>query len=208
MVNPIQESQINNSTKMAFKLTKRKKKILLIFTIISTLLLTVNFLVEKEVHVKRELTINKSIDEVWEIMGHQYGQVDLWSTNFIESNPSGKPKFPGLNYSKRITLTERGRTIQELDAFDPVNHTLTYHITEGAPSISKKASATWSLISIDSLHTKVVFKFNMTTKGIVGFIMANTIDEKLGSSAKDMAEELKYYLENGSPHPRKIKSKN
>jgi hypothetical protein len=154
------------------------------------------------------LTINKGIDDAWEVMGNQYGQVDVWSTNFIESDPSGKPKFQGLSYSKRITLTERGRTVQELDAFDPVNHTLTYHITEGAPGISKKTSATWSMISIDSLHTKVVFEFSMTTKGIMGLVMANTIDEKLGSSATKMAEELKYYLENGYPHPRKIKSKN
>jgi hypothetical protein len=196
---------------MGLNLTNRKKKILLLFTIVSVVILTLNFLVEIEIPIKKELVIEKNIDEVWEIMGNQYAQVHVWSTNFKDSKPGGGSKFAGLDYSERITLTDRGETVQALDAFDPVSHSLSYHITKGLPSIAKKASATWSLISMDTANTKVVLEFNMTTKGIIGFIMANTIKEKIGVSAMELAAELKYYSEKGKPHPRKsasIKIKN
>ena len=99
--------------------------------------------------VKKEVIIEKKVEDVWEVMGNQFAQVDVWCSNFKTSKPGGKAKFPGLDYSYRDTTTDRGQTIQELDSFDPAKHSLNYHITKGAPGIAKKASAVWSLISIE-----------------------------------------------------------
>ncbi len=80
--------------------------------------------------IKVALTIKKPIQEVWEVMGNQFGHADKWSSNFKTSKPGGEPKFSGLEYSLRDTTTDRGNTVQELTAFDPGKYTLSYVITK------------------------------------------------------------------------------
>ena len=174
-----------------------------ILAIILVVILGLYFFMDKKIHVQRELVINRKIGEAWEVMGNQYAQVHLWSTNFKESKPAGVSKFPGLDYSERITITDRGETIQVLDSFDAATHTLSYHISKGAPSIAKHASAVWSLLSDGVSTTKVVLEFSMETKGVIGFLMTPMIKIGMGKSAIEIAEDLKYYVENSIPHPRK-----
>ena len=157
----------------------------------------------KGINIKRELIINKNIEEVWNVMGLQFGEVHIWSTNFKTSKPGGMSKFPELDYSERITTTDRGETIQVLDSFDSSNYKLTYHITKGAPPIAKHASAVWSLVHEGNDKTKVIIEFNLITKGIMGFLMTPLIKIGIGKSAVEITEDLKYYLENGKPHPIK-----
>ncbi|MDB4286151.1 SRPBCC family protein [bacterium] len=155
---------------------------------------------------RTELVINKNAEAVWDIMGNQYAQVHLWSSNFKASKPGGKPKLPGLDYLHRTTQTDRGETIQELDEFDPVNYSLAYHITKGAPKIAKEASGVWSLDVIEPEKTRVILEFSMEPNGLAGLILTPLIKMKLGKAAAEIAQELKFYIENKTPHPRKLKS--
>jgi len=153
-------------------------------------------------HITQEMTIEKDIDAVWAVMGDQFGQVHLWSSNFFDSKPSGPAKFAGLDYSVRDTITERGQTVQELDTFDPTNFALTYHVTKGAPKIAKRAVGMWSLKSIDKNKTTVVIAFILEPKGIIGFLLTPIIKLKIQKASLEIAEELKYYMEQGKAHPR------
>jgi Asp-tRNA(Asn)/Glu-tRNA(Gln) amidotransferase A subunit family amidase len=154
--------------------------------------------------VIKEVIIEKNIQDVWEVMGNQFGQVHLWSSNFLESKPEGESKFEGLAYSSRKTLTERGETIQELDVFDANKYSLSYYITKGAPEFAEQTGAVWSLSSEGLNTTKATFEFSMVAKAMVNEEMASKIEMGLTRSASEMAEELKYYLENGQPHSRKL----
>tara|TARA_R110000744_G_scaffold320650_2_gene426811 strand:- start:996 stop:1538 length:543 start_codon:yes stop_codon:yes gene_type:complete len=176
-----------------------------ILVIILAVVIGLYFVLDKRIHVQKELVVNKKVEEVWEVMGNQFARVHLWSTNFKDSKPGGSSKFPGLDYSARITVTDRGETIQELDAFDTAEHSLAYHISKGAPGIAKQASAIWSLNSDEADKTIVVLEFNMETKGFLGFLMTPMIKMGMGKSAAEIAGDLKYYVENGTPHPRKVK---
>jgi hypothetical protein len=184
----------------------KKKKIMLILAVIVGVLIGLNFILEKQIHIKKELEISQNVEVVWEIMGKQFAQVDQWSTNFKTSKPGGSSTFAGLEYSERITLTNRGETIQVLDSFDSTKHKLTYHITKGKPGIAKQASAVWSLNTIDANKSTVILEFDMTTKGLLGFLMTPLIKKGIGKSASEIAEDLKYYVENGEPHPRKVEA--
>lgn len=184
-------------------MTKRKK-IMLALTLTVSLLFALNFLLEKQIHVKQELGINQNVEVIWEIMGKQFDEVHKWSSNFKNSKPGGKPKFPDLDYSQRLTITDRGETVQVLDSFDSDSYTLSYHITKGAPGIAKQAGAIWSLNIINPNKTKVVLEFKMVTQGLIGFLMTPIIKKGIKNSASEIAEELKYYVENGKPHPRKL----
>jgi hypothetical protein len=153
--------------------------------------------------VVKEVIIENNIEAIWEVMGNQFGDVHLWSSNFLESRPAGESVFQGLEYSTRVTVTERGETIQELDEFNTANHSLSYHITKGAPEVVEKASAVWSLSPKETNSTKAIFEFSMKVKDVVNEAMASKIKSGLMLAATEMAEELKYYMENGKPHARK-----
>lgn len=159
----------------------------------------------KKISVKKTLPINKNAAEVWEVMGNQFADVHLWSTNFKASKAGGNSAFSGIDYSERITVTDRGETIQKLDSFDPIAFKLAYHISKGAPGIAKKASAIWSLEKEKDDKTNVVLEFNMEPKGFLGWLLSPLIKKGMGKSANEIAEDLKYYVENGTPHPRKLK---
>lgn len=146
--------------------------------------------------IKVNVTINKSINEVWEIMGNQFAEAHLWSTNFITSKPGGEAKFEGLGYSHRDTTTERGNTIQELTSFDPNSYSLSYEITKGAPEIAKSAKSKWYLNETDE-GTVVRMDTVMEPKMELAEEMAKKIQMGLTASFNQLAEELKYFVENG-----------
>jgi len=171
-----------------------------------TLIVISNFFISYTVDVKQELTINANIDSTWQVMGTEFSEVDLWCAHFINSEAGGSKKFSDIDYSTRVTVTAKGGNTQELDEFDPVNHLLKYHITEGKPGIAKEASAVWSLVDLGLNKTKVVFEFKLVTKGWIGLVMSGKIRSSIKSTSFEIAEELKYYMEKGTAHPRKIES--
>lgn len=152
-----------------------------------------------------KLTIEKNIQDVWEIMGNQFGHAHLWSSNFISSQPGGAPKFDGLDYSLRDTTTGRGNTIQELTAFDPATFSFSYEITKGAPPIAKMAGASWSLVQASAGTTLLNMEFVMEPKMPLTEDMETKIRMGLTASVTELAHELKYYAEQGEPHPNKVK---
>ena len=150
--------------------------------------------------IKVNVTIKKPIADVWEVMGAQFGHADVWSSNFITSKPGGEAKFDGLAYSHRDTTTERGNTIQELTAYDPGNFSLSYEITKGAPKIAQRAASSWFLTEAENgtvAHMHTIMEPNMP----LNEEMERKIQMGLTASFKQLAEELKYYVENGEPHP-------
>jgi len=149
--------------------------------------------------IKVELKIKKTIQEVWEVMGNQFGYADKWTSNFKTSKPGGEAKFNGLDYSLRDTTTDRGNTIQELTAFDPNKYTLSYIISKGAPEIARMAGAKWSLVSETENSTMVTMDFIMEPKMPLNTEMETKIKMGLTTSVKELAEELKFYLETGKP---------
>ncbi len=148
-----------------------------------------------------EIEINKPISQVWEVMGNQFGEAHLWSSNFKSSKPAGEARFEGLAYSKRDTTTDRGNTIQELTHFDPEDHSLSYVITTGAPEIAQSSGATWALTG-NGEQCLVSMEFFLEPKLTLQSEMETKIKTGLAHSVNQLAEELKYYLEEGVAHPR------
>ena len=150
--------------------------------------------------IKVQVTINRSISEVWEVMGNQFGHAHLWSSNFKTSKPGGEKKFDGLDYSHRDTTTPNGNTIQELTAFDATDHSLSYEITAGKPELAKFVSSHWYLKetkegTIAYMNSVMVPNMELPAE------MEAKIQMGLTASFNQLANELKYYVENGKAHP-------
>lgn len=154
----------------------------------------------------KKIAINKSIDEVWEVLGNQFGQISNWAALIKESKVYGEGQLNGLNYSKRETNTLNGITKQEMTSFNPANYSLSYKSISGTPPIIKEVRAVWRLTKKDSNTTDLVLDFTADMKGL-GFILVPIVKIKLSKVGGELLDELKYYLENGKPHPRKIEKK-
>jgi len=191
-----------NLKKNTYSILKTTKIMIVSGLIIAMALIILSIIGQRVIHVKRELTINKNINEVWDVMGKQFGEVHLWSSNFKDSKPGGNKHFDAIDYSYRATITERGETIQQLDVFDSNDYRLAYHITKGMPGIAKAANGEWSLKPAKNNQTTVVIVFDMEVKNILGYLLSPIIKLKITKGAEEIAEELKYYVENGKAHPR------
>jgi hypothetical protein len=196
------ELLVSNLKKNMSSFTKTTKIMIITILTIATPLIILSIIGQRQIHVKRELTINKNREEVWEVVGEKFGEVHLWSSNFKDSKPGGDKQFEGIDYSFRATVTDRGETIQRLDAFDSENCRLAYHITKGMPGIAKRARGVWYLKSLKNNQTTVVLEFDLEVKNILGYLLSPVVKLKIRKSAEEIAEELKYYMENGIAHPR------
>ena len=148
-----------------------------------------------------QTSVAKPVAQVWEVMGTQFGHAHRWSSNFKTSKPGGPARFAGIDHSLRDTTTDRGNTIQELTHFDAEQHTLTYIITQGAPEIAKSAGATWSLQAQGQQSTQLTMEFVMEPKMPLPADMEAKVRMGLTAAVNTLAQELKYYLEEGTPHP-------
>ena len=157
-------------------------------------------------NIIKKTTINKPVEEVWEVLGNQFGQISNWASLIKESKVYGDSKLSGVNYSIRETNTLKGITKQEITSFEPVKHSLSYKSISGTPPIIKEVRAHWSLKKNESNNTMLVMDFTADMKGL-GFILVPIVKKKLSKIGDELLEELKYYLENEKPHPRKIEKK-
>ncbi|MCI5054947.1 MAG: SRPBCC family protein [Flavobacteriales bacterium] len=150
--------------------------------------------------IKVQVKINKSIDEVWEVMGNQFGEAHLWSSNFKTSKPGGNKKFEGIDYSLRDTTTANGNTIQELREFEPKKFSLKYEITAGKPEIAKTVFSHWYLKETAE-GTTAFMDSMMEPRQELSQEIASKIQMGLTASFQTLANELKFFLEEGKPHP-------
>ena len=182
----------------------KKKRMLVGILITAVVLVLLHFVASRELHFKEEVMIEKNINEVWEVLGNQFTEANIWASNFKYSKSGGEPKLPGLDYLHRETMTENGENFQELDEFDPINYSLSYHISRGVPAIAKSGLGEWSLTKTKENQTQMNVHFIIKTKGLLGLIMSPVVSKKVERASSEIVEELKYYLENGKPHPRKL----
>ena len=150
--------------------------------IIAVALAAVHFFASRTLAFKEEVIIEKPVSEVWEVLGNQFTEPHLWATNFKTSEPGGTPKLSGLTYRHRATITENGDNWQELDAFDPANFSLSYHISKGIPPIAESALGHWKLTQISDTQTRLNVDFILKTIGLPGFVMSPVVSKKVGES--------------------------
>jgi hypothetical protein len=155
----------------------------------------------------RKLTIEKSVEKTWDVLGNQFADIDKWASLISKSEVSGDSKIPGVSFSIRSTETKGGPTKQELTSFNSDQHTLSYKAISGTPFFFKSVKAKWSLSSASENTTNLVLDFEVLFKGIGG-LLSPVVKKKLGNVGDQLLEEFKYFVENEKPHPRKLDARN
>lgn len=156
--------------------------------------------------IKKEIIVNANIGKCWIVLGKEFSKAYKWASAIKHSEGSGD-SFNGSSCSTRgCDVKGMGALKEKLLQYSDEAHSLKYEIIEGMPSMVTKGTNNWKLLSIDPKRTKLTMEMNMEISGFIGAIMKPMMKIQMNGMGKQLTEEFKYYVENGKPHPRKIKA--
>ena len=159
----------------------------------------------KTMTIEKEILINKSIEDAWQVLGPQFADVSKWASPVSHSEGSGD-RFNGATCTERGCSTTLGALKEKLLEYSPADHHLKYQVKEGMPSMVKYATNTWRLESAPGGQTRLILRADMEIGGFTGALMKPMMQMKISKICGYLAEEFKYYVEHGKPHPRKVKA--
>ncbi|MEO1050145.1 MAG: SRPBCC family protein [Bacteroidota bacterium] len=157
--------------------------------------------------IEQTIIIEKSVAECWQVLGVQYTEIYKWASVVHNAEGDGNMGLNGASCDIRgCTVEGIGDIEEKLTSFDPQNHYLAYTVTKGLPGIMREARNSWKLDPIGSSRTRLNMKATIVPKGLLANMMKPMIKLQFGNMTKKITEEFKYYVENGEPHPRKLKA--
>lgn len=159
------------------------------------------------------ITIETTADKVWTVFAHDFDNAYKWMASI--------PKSLGKDNGKRYEGSSSAGRVCELDsnpngmkasesflAYDDEKKTCTvliqfFNTPFGFPLVQNVAE--FSLSEHGNNKSVVTFSITSTLKPFA-FIIYPIIKLGFGFFIQQIVEELKFYVENGTPHPRKIKA--
>ena len=127
------------------------------------------------------ITIDTPGDKVWDVFAHDFDNAYKWMASI--------PKPFGQDNGKKYAGSSSAGRVCEL----------------GGPLVQNVAE--FSLIEQGENQSVVTFSVTSTLKPLA-FVIYPIIKFGFGFFVKQIVEELKFYVETGTPHPRKIKALN
>lgn len=155
--------------------------------------------------IKKEIIINADIEKCWQLLGEDFAHADRWASAVSHSEGNGAG-FNGASCSERSCSTSLGGLKEKLLEFSPEQHLLKYEVAEGMPAMVKNATNDWRLTSLEKDQTRLTMVAEMQISGLMGTLMKPMMRAKMSKLTGQIAEEFKYFVENGAPHPRKVKA--
>ena len=121
--------------------------------------------------IERQLTINATVDQVWDVLGHRFDKVDQWASSVDRSTArAGKPRIPGAPMVGRTCDTELGPFKEAIIEFDEEQKILAYSATgDKMPFFVQDLQNRWSLTAAPGSRTQVDMR--MTAKLSFPFTM-------------------------------------
>ena len=155
--------------------------------------------------IERQVTIDAPADEVWKVLAHRFGDVSKWASSVSRSTyePSTSGDTVG---SERFCATSFGDLKETIVRYDEAGKSLSYR-AEGLPSVVTEGVNTWAVHPSGNNHSVVSMRAEMTLKPGIGLVVGPVMKLQLGKALGQVVDELKYYVETGQLHPRKIEAR-
>lgn len=154
--------------------------------------------------------VEASAERVWQILAHEYEHIGRWASAIshsvaveaAEGAPDGAPicgRVCGNSVAGFGDITET------FTYYDEATMRFGYAATEGLPRFVKSATNNWSVRRLDDNHSEVTALGEIELPWFPGVLLAPLLKWQMGRLGQQTTEEFKYYVENGRPHPRKVK---
>jgi hypothetical protein len=157
--------------------------------------------------LRNEIVIEAPAEQVWHALGERFMHVGEWAAPITSSCPVG-PSQPGVGVTRSCSIApfgpvKAGVVKERLTKFDREGMALEYEAIEGMPSFVAHAMNRWSVVRIDEGRSRLRIHATLTLRGPM-VLLGLVIKLQMQSGGAMVAEEFKYFVENGKPHPRKL----
>ena len=159
--------------------------------------------------ILKTVTIDKPIGEVWKAIGDNYADAGLWSSAIYASAATNGKAVDGAPVSGRVCETTLGPFTESIVEYNADKTTLSY-IASGdkMPGFVRQLKGSWRLSEKAGSATVVVMQLTADIAQPFQFLMGWMMKRQFNAAISVSLEDLKYYLENGARHPRKVKFDN
>ncbi|MEM1181790.1 MAG: SRPBCC family protein [Acidobacteriota bacterium] len=158
--------------------------------------------------IERHLTVQAPPNKVWDVLGRRFDEVHLWASSVERSAGAGPAQVPGAPTAGRTCQTELGPFKESIVEFDESNQVLAYTASgEKMPFFVKGLRNRWSLSAAPGGHTRVDMLMTADLAFPFSVFMAPVMKLQMGRILTFAIEELKYFVETGEPHPRKLRAR-
>ncbi|MEL6381335.1 MAG: SRPBCC family protein [Cyanobacteria bacterium J06626_18] len=158
--------------------------------------------------IKRQITVDTSADKVWEILGPGFEHVADWiSAVHLSHGRMDGTVLRNAPSSGRVCETDLGPFKEVILRYDERNRTLAYS-AEGAkmPFFVTQMSNTWTVTPVSNHQASVNMRAEISLLPGFNLVMGPVMRLQIGGILSNAVEELKYFAENGVPHPRKLEA--
>lgn len=156
--------------------------------------------------IKQQLTVNTSADKVWDILGPRFEHVADWVSAVHSSQGRNSGVIP-LNApsSGRVCETDLGPFKEAILRYDERNRIISYSAQgDKMPFFVKQLANTWTVTPLSDSKSRVDMCAEISLLPVFNLVMGPMMRMQMGGILKNAIEELKYFAEKGSPHPRKL----
>ncbi|MDX8382524.1 MAG: hypothetical protein R8M45_00485 [Ghiorsea sp.] len=163
----------------------------------------------------KKIMVQTSTDKVWQVFAHNFDQAHLWMASVPNSfGQENGQLFKGASSAGRVCELDANpkgiKAVESFLAYDEEKKSCTILIkfanTPFAFPLVQNV-AEFSLEQRENNQSVVTFTIISTLKPLA-YIIYPLIKFGFGFFITQIIEELKYYVEQGKPHPRKVKAAN
>lgn len=168
--------------------------------IIALLTFNLNIMAQKGFTLEKEITINVSAEELWEMVGPGFVEVYKWSSNVDHASGSGTPEFEGAVCTERfcdVNVKGFNKISERLTKYNDDEMNLAYEVTDGMPGFVTAAINDWTVVPIDSKSCKLVMKAQFESKGLMGGLTKGMMKKKMSETLETVLNDAKVYAETG-----------
>ena len=155
--------------------------------------------------IRAEVVIDTPAHSAWALIGDQFGEIGQWAAPIVHSSLDSPP---GAGAVRTCQITSfgpfRAGSIKErLLQFDPMAMTLMYESAEGMPAFVSNAINRWSVHPQTASRCVVRTHAILELRGPIRVVEA-LLRLQLQRNGARVLEELRYRVEHGRAHPRKL----
>jgi hypothetical protein len=167
-----------------------------------------------KIELPGRVTIEAPATKVWQVIAHDFANIGRWAASIPTSTalvdlpvPENIPEHAPVDGRACSAALPGFSTVHEkFTYFDEGNMRFGYAAVAGLPRFIRYAENNWSVHTITPERSRIEIRGEIELHGRLGWFLRPLLTWQMERAGKFTLEELKYYLEEGQPHPRKVRA--
>lgn len=152
--------------------------------------------------IERRFVAEVPLETAWSLLVDGFYDVADWATGIDDSYALDTIGPAGLR-DRELVTPRFGTVAEHLATLDEHHRTLTYVVTEGAPSFAPHMSNTWWLEPAGPEQTTLSFELRIELRPLAAVLLGWLMKWQLSRACDQICADFRSYVETGLPSPVK-----